>query len=160
MTQKLQDVNAEIARCAEEDARVAEANKELLDEEGELAQHKEKLEQLRTRIEQAIRSKEEVLPALRREIEEKKKKLQELEDECKAALREKERWMQAFDENMRLIEGLPDVGPDTDVDNVIAAAKEYARQARQAATEGDEWLRKVIEEVGRSRERIKAPGSA
>ena len=158
MARKIEAVNEEIARCAGESARVAGANKKLLDEEGELARRREKLHQLKLRVEQALCAREKELPALAEEIEAKKQKLRELEDACEAALREKARWMQAFEENERLIAALPDAGPDAGVDGAIAAAKEYARQARLADEQGDEWLRKVIEEVGRSRERMKSPG--
>lgn len=155
MEEKIQQVQAHIEQCAQEGERIAQTSRELLEKEQELQHQKAALEAQKEQIQNLIAIKEREIPQLQQEIQEKKELLQNLEEQCTVALEEKSRWMQVFNENNRLIADLPDRVMDQDADAIIAAAKAYAQQAKLANEEGDEWLRKVIEAVRLSKEKMK-----
>ena len=155
MAQKLRQVNADIAECAKDREAVEAAHEALLSRRQELEKEKQALEEQKSEAEGLVALREQELPALRREIEEKERLLREIGQACEEALREKQRWGLVLDEDNRLICSLPDDLPDREAGAVIAAAKEYAQQARLSAEEGDEWLRKVIRAVDESRNRMR-----
>lgn len=155
MVQKIQEISAQFQESVAECANLTTQNQALLDSTQTLEEQHQKLLDKKLEIDRLITLRENEIPALTAEIASLENKLQELETTVNSALAENQKWQAVFDENLRLIGDLPESVQDKTTDGIIAAAKAYACQAALSTEVGDEWLRRVIDAMAQSQERMK-----
>ncbi len=155
LKERIQSVNADLAKTTQEFRQEKELHRELLSQETELTEARERLlvQSKKVRELQDIRDRE--LKELQKEIQESEDKIKQLEQECNECNEWISLYHAEFSENNSLIANLPDATGMECVDLLIKEAKKYQKELDTERKASGERIDQIICAIEKFKEQVK-----
>lgn len=145
LRQRTRELNELFTQKQSELETLEQANQDLLAQEDSLRQEELRLKETLAKVQALAELKERDLDSLRQEVSVWKQKASDLEEACQAARATQECLEALLGENGNLIRNLPDSVGATNVDDLIARAKEAQATCQEDANQSEKVLVQILE---------------